>query len=92
MELTQLLEKCEPQEQAELKILANAVTRNLREYNNDPSAINMKNWQTAKEVLDVEQKKLEKKYTPPPKAVMAWAEWQDTKNKAEVLRQLLDLG
>ncbi len=22
----------------------------------------------------------------------AWAEWQDTKNKAEVLRQLLDLG
>ncbi|MGB3212466.1 MAG: hypothetical protein WBB19_17330, partial [Desulforhopalus sp.] len=41
---------------------------------------------------DVEQKKLEKKYTPPPKAVMAWAEWQDTKNKAEVLRQLLDLG
>lgn len=87
------------EEKTSYGIFKNAVTTNMLAYNDDPTAARKNNLDVAESALREIIAVLTAKYAPPHEeppvrraTMKEWSEFIETTNKAEVLRQLLELG
>lgn len=90
MDITPLLAKISPEEQVKLKVLNNAVVRTAKAYNDESTKAKLADWQAAETALAAEVERIES--MPGPAAGIDLADWQPTKNKAEIYRRLQAAG
>lgn len=62
-DLENLLQQATQHEQLELKLLHNAVVNNAKKYQENPSAVILRDWNAAKAALDETKKQLHEKYS-----------------------------
>lgn len=94
MELSDLLEQVSAADQVKLKVLHNAVIHTTKAYKDDPVKGRLKDWEAAQSALEdaVEQLSANLNSDDPQEILPDWKDFEETKNKAEVLRHLKAMG
>lgn len=94
MEIDELLKVVSASDQVKLKVLHNAVIHTTKSYRDDPVRSRLKDWEGAQSALEDAMTELTAGLDDNAQRdkALGWEDFEDTPNKAEVLRHLHAMG